>query len=103
VFDARCCRFLAVTFSDLRSQVLQGGTDEEVLAWAQECGVGRSDVECEVWNGFMMKIGWRDDRSEPLRERVRERGFAGRQVETFFDLIEVDEGRDPVATEPWAY
>jgi len=102
LFDARSCRFLGVTFADLQTRVIQGGTDEEILAWAQEKGIGRSDEDCETWSRFLMKIGWRDDRSQGLRERVRELGLEGKQIETFFDLIDTDEGRDPVATEPWA-
>lgn len=102
LFDARCCRFLGVTFSDLQARVIQGGTDEEILAWAQQNGLGRSDHDCDVWNRFMMKIGWRDDRSEALRERVRQAGLEGKEIETYFDLIDTEEGRDPTATEPWA-
>ncbi len=102
LFDARCCRFLGVTFADLQTRVIHGGTDEEILAWAQENGFGRSDEDCDVWSRFLMKIGWRDDRSEALRERVRQLGLEGKQIETYFDLIDTDEGRDPVATEPWA-
>ena len=49
----------------------------------------------------MMKIGWRDDRSAALQERIREYGLPGKPIETFFDMIDYDEGRDPAATKPW--
>ncbi|HLP08872.1 MAG TPA: DUF5069 domain-containing protein [Opitutaceae bacterium] len=94
-FDARCCRFLGVRHVDLAARTLQGGTDEEILAWAHERGAPRSDEDCTVWNGFMMKLGWRDEASERLRIRAAECGLADAKVDTMFDLIELDEGRPP--------
>ena len=45
---------------------------------------------------FMVKRGWRDEAHERLQMRIREGGFLGRKdIETFFDFIDVDEGRDP--------
>jgi hypothetical protein len=100
-FDARCCLFLGVRYDELRARVLAGGTDGEILAWAEARGTPRSDEDCIVWNRFMAKLGWRDDRSAKLRERIVEFGLAGRSIETIFDLIEYDEGRDPVAEQAW--
>ena len=100
-FDARCCRFLGVRHDELKTRTLAGGTDEDILAWTEARGTARSDDDCVVWNRFMSKLGWRDDRSAKLRERVTEFGLAGRPVETIFDLIEYDEGRDPAAERPW--
>jgi Domain of unknown function (DUF5069) len=101
LFDARCCRFLGVRYADLAARTLAGGTDGELLAWAEARGTARSDDECDAWNRFLMKLGWRDDRSDVLQTRILEYGLAGRPIETFFDLIDYDEGRDPVATRPW--
>ena len=101
LFDARCCRFLGVRYADLAARTLAGGTDGELLAWAEARGTARNDDECNIWNRFLMKIGWRDDRSDALQARVREYGLAGHPIETFFDLIDYDEGRDPVATRAW--
>ena len=101
LFDARLCRFLGVEFEAVQDKVLAGHSDDEVVAWIEEVGDSRTDDECNVWNRFMMKIGWRDDRSAALQERVQQYGLEGRGVETFFDLIEYDEGRDPAATKPW--
>ncbi|MFT3828074.1 MAG: DUF5069 domain-containing protein [Opitutaceae bacterium] len=95
-FDARCCRFLGVRHAELAARTLQGGTDEEILAWAQAQGTPRSDEDCMVWNVFMMKLGWRDEASERLRIRAAECGLADAKVDTMFDLIELDEGRTPV-------
>ena len=97
VFDARCCRFLGIAYEDLVERTLGGGSDGEILAWAHERGTPRSDDDCLVWNNFMMKIGWRDAASRRLKARVQEYGIDESAVETFFDLIECDEGRDPAA------
>jgi hypothetical protein len=101
LFDARCCRFLGIDHAALVARVGQGGTDEEILAWAEASGTPRNDEDCLIWNRFMSKIGWRDDRSAGLRQRIVENGLTGKPIETFFDLIDVDEGRDPAATRPW--
>jgi len=103
LFDARCCRFLGLKYADLVARTLQGGTDEEVLAWCGAHGRSPTDDECNAWNRFMTKIGWRDDRSTVLQERIREYGLTGRPVETFFDLLDYDEGRDPVAAKAWLW
>jgi gluconokinase len=102
-YDARCCRFLGLAYADLKPRVLAGGTDEEHLAWAHAHGTARTDEECHVWNRFMMKLGWRDERSAALQQRIGEYGIAGRGlvIETFFDLLDYDEGRDPVASRSW--
>jgi gluconokinase len=100
-FDSRCCNFLRVKHSDFAARVLEGGTYEEILAWCHEKGGPRTDEECEIWNGFMTKRGWRDEASETLQKRIKESGMEGKPIETFFDFIEYDEERDPVATKPW--
>jgi gluconokinase len=100
-FDARCCRFLGVRYEDVRARVLKGGCDEEVLGWAEAAGTRRSDEECLIWNRFMTKIGWRDDRSPVLRDRAAEFGIAPGTIETFCELQDVDEGRAPGATRSW--
>lgn len=103
LFDGRCCRFLGVPYAEVVARTLQGGTDEEILAWCEVRGPARTDDERNSWNCFLMKIGWRDDRSAVLQERVREYGLTGRPIETFFDLIDYDEGRDPVAAKAWLW
>ena len=100
-FDERCCHFLKVEHGALQKRTLAGGTDEEILAWCHEQGGARSDMECETWNGFMMKRGWRDALRERLQMRIKESGFEGKTIETMLDYIEYDEGRDPVARRAW--
>jgi gluconokinase len=100
-FDARTCGFLNVEYSTLKTRTLAGGCDEDILAWAHEAGGSRTDEQCTIWNRFMTKVGWRDDRTSVLYERIRMYGLTGKPIETFFDLNEFDEGRDPVATRAW--
>jgi gluconokinase len=100
-FDARCCRFLGVSYAEVVRMTLVGGSDEQVLEKLHATGVTRTDDECNVWNRFMMKIGWRDDRQAVLQQRIVEYGLAGKPIETFFDLLDFDEGRDPIAARSW--
>lgn len=100
-FDGRTCNFLGIGYESLKSRVLSGGCDEHILDWAHAEGGARTDDECHRWNRFMMKIGWRDDRTAVLHDRIAACGLAGKPIETFFDLNEFDEGRDPVANRSW--
>lgn len=100
-FDGRACSFLGVGYADLRERVLRGGSDEEILAWCHERGGSRTDDQCLWWNSFLMKRGWRDEATPLLRQRAVEFGLADKPIETWFDLIESDEGRDPVAARAW--
>jgi gluconokinase len=103
MFDTRCCEFLRVSYADIQRRTLEGGDDAAVLAWTEQKGGARTDAECVIWNGFLAKRGWRDDpaSTERLRQRIAENGLAGKPVETFFDFIDFDEGRDPVAARSW--
>jgi gluconokinase len=100
-FDLRCCTFLGVDYKALTARTLQGGTDEELLAWCHQQGGARTDDQCAIWNGFMMKRGWRDEAAPILQKRIVEFGLTGKPIETMFDLNEFDEGRDPVAARAW--
>ena len=101
VLDGRCCRFLGVPYAKLRSRTLEGGSDEDILAWAHAHGLARSDEECHMWNRFLLKLGWRDERSAVLPQRIQNSGLTGKPIETIIDHIEFDEGRDPVAERAW--
>ena len=101
VLDGRCCRFLGVHHADLRERTLAGGGDEELLVWAHAHGTARTDEECHIWNRFILKLGWRDERSSVLPQRIRDSGLIGKPVDTIVDLIEYDEGRDPVVEKSW--
>jgi carbohydrate kinase (thermoresistant glucokinase family) len=101
MFDTRCCRFLGVSHAELTARTLQGGSDAEILAWAHTRGTPRTDEECEVWNGFMIKRGWRDAATARLRQRIAECKLESKPIQTFFDFIDFDEGRDPVTARAW--
>ena len=102
-FDARACAFLRVNYEDLQTVVLSGASDEAVLGWAWDKSGRRTDEECEVWNFFMIKRGWRDASTPTLRQRIGEYGLTGKAIETWFDLNDYDEGRDPVAARSWEF
>ena len=89
-FDGRCCNFLGVKHAELTARVLQSGSDDEILAWCHQQGGQRTTEECEIWNNFMMKRGWRDGGTETLQTRIKESKLEGKGIETFFDLIEFD-------------
>ena len=99
--DARFCRFFGVKYEALKERALAGGTDEEILAWVHAHGSPRTDEECHIWNRFLVKLGWRDERSTVLPQRIIDAGLVGKPIETLIDHIEFDEGRDPVATKAW--
>ena len=99
--DGRCCRFLGVAYSGVKTRTLEGGTDEDILAWVHARGIARTDEECHMWNRFIAKLGWRDERSSVLPQRILDSGLAGKPIETIIDHIEYDEGRDPVADRAW--
>ena len=102
VFDTRCCSFLRVKFAEVQARVHAGGlNDEQMLAWCHERGGPRTDEECMIWNLFLMKRGWRDDANARLRQRITEGGYESKPIMTFFDYIDFDEGRDPVAAQSW--
>ena len=95
-FDGQCCRFLRVDYPALVERTKIGGTDDELIEWAFQQGRKPSEEEVLVWNEFMRKRGWNDEASERLRQRKAESGFSEREdIQTFFDYIDLDEGRDP--------
>jgi hypothetical protein len=96
-FDGRVCRFLHIDYQQLAERALQGGTDHELLQWCFTRG-GRAptDEEISMWNDWVRKKGWRDETSERLKQRLAESGFQDRaDIETMFDYLDLDEGRDP--------
>lgn len=102
MFDARCCRFLGVRYADLVKRVLAGETDDAVLAWAEKNGRPHTDEECEIWNTFLAKRGWRDAGASRLKQRLAEHGgLDGKPVMTMFDFLDYDEGRENAADRPW--
>jgi gluconokinase len=90
------CRLLGVEFDALSARVLQGGTDEEILDWCFQTGRKPDPEHIELFNGFMMKRGWRDVATPGLIEQRADAGLAHRDdLVTFFDVMDVEEGRMP--------
>jgi len=95
-FDARALTFLDVDYPSLVERVKQGGTDAELLDWCFQRGRHPSDEEIEIWNEFMRKRGWNDDATRTLLRRLAENHCEHRtDIQTMFDYIDLDEGRDP--------
>jgi gluconokinase len=95
-FDARALTFLHVDYPSVVEQVKQGGTDDQVLDWCFQHGRRPTDEEIEVWNGFMRKRGWNDEGTPTLLKRLQEIHSEDRtDIQTSFDFIDLDEGRDP--------
>lgn len=103
-FDGRCTSFLRINYEELKTHTLAGNrSDLELLQWAERTGGARSDEECEVWSGFMMKRGFRDPGAEVLARRIRESSLEGEPIVTMFDYLDFDEGRDPVTARAWDF
>ena len=97
-FDAKCCAFLHLNYSEVAERVNQGATDDEMLEWAFTSGRRPNNDEVTMWNEFMRKFGWRDHAAEILARRKREGGMENRaEIETMFQFIDADEGRPVIA------
>ena len=94
-FDGRTCRYLGVSYEDVKKLVLAGKSDADVLEACFENGRRLTTEEILIYNSFMSKRGWRDDETDEfIPAMIKEYGIkdAGKVI-TDFDLIEVDEGR----------
>jgi gluconokinase len=97
-FDGRCCSFLGIDYVVFKKHVLEGGTDEELLAWAVKHGRQPDEEQIEVWNGFMTKRGWNDDSTPILQKRLADAGLQDRKdILTMFAFLDADEGRSPAS------
>lgn len=86
--------FLHLDYGALRARVLEGGSDEEILAWCEANGRALNDSDRLVWNAFVSKLGWNDHISATLEKRKAEGGLADRDdIRTIPDYVDVDEGR----------
>lgn len=96
-FDAKCVRFLRVTYQALCDRVRESGgnaSDEELLEWCYSQGRRPDEDEIDLWNTYMRKHGWKDKATPILERRKRESGLEGREdLETMFQYIDADESR----------
>ena len=95
--DGRCCTFLQVVYEDIRRQVADGKNDSAIVEWCFSNGRQPTDLDIELWNGFMTKLGWNDENekiSAAFQDRKKAYGIEERDdIQTFFQLIEYDEDR----------
>ena len=92
--DGWCVSYLRVRYSTLKTRVLEGGTDEEILQWCFENGRKLNETDILVWNHFVTKLGWNDMATPRLQALKTESGFGERgDIQTMAEYFEVDEGR----------
>ena len=94
--DAALTSFLHVSYDALKARVLEGGADEELLAWCEAQSRPLNDTDRLVWNHYVKTLGWNDHLSAVLEKRKAEGGLAHRDdIRTIAHYIDVDEGRMP--------
>ena len=94
--DARFCRFWEVDYDKLVARTLEGGTNEELLAWCFKDRKFPNDEQILVWNSFLIKRGWRDSGSQGVIDEKAKQGWQDRgDIQTYVDLHDMDEGRQP--------
>ena len=94
-FDEKCTGFLRVSYELVVEYVHDGLEDEAILQSCFAMGRQPSEAEIYMWNEFMRKRGWHDDETDGfLAEMIKKVGLRDDgSVLTYFDLIEMDEGR----------
>jgi hypothetical protein len=92
--DGACLNFLRIKHDELRTRVLEGGTDEEILKWCFETGRRLNEGDLLVWNNFMAKFGWNDFATPNLERLKKENGIADRaDIQTMGELMDFEEKR----------
>lgn len=92
--DGRCTQYLRVDHAALVERVKKGGTDDEIFEWCATNGRRLTDNDITIWNGFVGKRGYKDEATPVLEESKAKCGLGHRKdIETFFELFEVDEKR----------
>ncbi len=100
-FDKYLLDYLNLKGEDLERRVLQGGMDDDLLAWVKANGKALSEAEIRMWN---MKVLAGEPKDDAAKERFKARLVEiavkhGVPVEslprvtTWVDAIELDEGR----------
>lgn len=92
--DAACSSFFHVDYETLKSRVLEGGSDEEILTWCMEHGRVLNETDKLVWNHYVQKLGWNDHITAILAKRKADGGWGDRDdIQTIAQYIDLDEGR----------
>ena len=100
-FDKYLIDFLQIKGEDFETRVLQGGTDEEILAWVKAQARPLTDEDIRQWNERILNGGPKDEaarqRFQARRAEIAaKRGVPVEQLPrtaTWVDNIELDEER----------
>lgn len=100
-FDKYLTDFLGIDAKAFERRVLDGGTDEELLAWVVANGKPHSEEEITRFSQGLLASGPKDDTTRArfqgrLDEIARKRGVsvsALPKISTWADVIELDEDR----------
>ncbi|MBI4401810.1 MAG: DUF5069 domain-containing protein [Nitrospirae bacterium] len=100
-FDKYLLDFLQIKGEEFEQRVLQGGTDEEILAWVETHTRTLTVDEIRQWNDRILTGSPKDDAARQrfqtrLAEVAKKRGVPVEQLPratTWVDVIELDEGR----------
>jgi hypothetical protein len=95
-FDARVCKFLKISYHDLRDHALanSAAAAEALLDWSLAHGRRPDDEEIFAFNEFVRKYGWNDEATERLIWRKETSGLSHRDdIVTMFQYIDADEDR----------
>ena len=100
-FDKQLLDRLDITGEDLEKRVMQGGADEEVVAWVQEYGKTLTDDEQTQWNDRILNGGPQHEVAQQrfqsrIGEVAAKRGLPVEQLSfltRWVDIIGLDEGR----------
>ncbi len=100
-FDKYLLDVLQIKGEDLEKRVLEGGTDEEILAWIKAQTGPPADKDLREWNELVLNSGPKDDATrrrfqKRLADVAAKRGVPVEKlppVSTWVDVIELDEER----------
>jgi len=100
-FDKYLLEFLQIKPEEFERRVLQGGTDEDLLAWVRARGRPLTAEDLRQWNERILNGGPKDDAARQrfqarLAEVAAKRGVPVDTLPpttTWVDIIELDEGR----------
>jgi len=100
-FDKYLLDYLELKAGDFERRVLQGGTDDELLAWVRANGRPLSEAEIRLWNIRVLTAEPKDDAARErfkgrLAEIAAKRGEPVEslpRVTTWVEAIDLDEGR----------
>jgi len=100
-FDKYLLDLLGIAPQQMEQRILEGGSDEEILAWVQVHARAFTPEELRAFNERILTGGPRDEAGRQrfqgrLREIAAKRGVPVERlpsVTTWADVIELDEGR----------